>query len=81
MTKTINGVAYTTVSAIYGGETETQTALLIHDMADTDCNGDCIVTGYELPKDADDAQNILADTALTSDWTLDGGTGIYHIEA
>lgn len=42
-------------------------AILIHDVKDECCDGDCVVFDVELPEDESDARIILEETA-DSDW-------------
>ena len=44
-------------------------AILIHDMEDPFCDGDCVVFDAELPEDESDARILLEDTADSSEET------------
>lgn len=63
MTITINNTEYTAVTAILAsaGETNRRNAVYVHDLDDTDRNGDLLAFDYDLPADEGDAENILTD--------------------
>lgn len=58
-------IACTAIAASIG-DTERQTAVLVHDLNDEFRNGDFIAFGYDFPEDEEDARNILEDTSSHS---------------
>lgn len=62
-TITILNCEFTACTAIAAtiGDTERQTAVLVHDLKDEFHDGDFIAFGYNLPEDEEDAQNIIDD--------------------
>lgn len=62
------------------GEKEVQEALLIHEIKDEFCNGDCILFGYsedELTTD-EEIKIALTNNTPVSDWTYENGIFYAH---
>lgn len=69
MTRNFLRCEFTEVTAISGDFTDEgrRKAILIHDMEDECCDGDCVVFDAELPEDEYDARCLLEETA-DSNW-------------
>ena len=69
MTRRFSRCDYTEVTAISAEfpEDGRRKAILIHDIEDENCDGDCVVFDVDLPEDESAARNILEETA-DSDW-------------
>ena len=69
MTREFLGCEFTEVTAICADfpEEGRRKAILIHDINDECCDGDCVVFDAELPEDERDAEILLYETA-DSDW-------------
>lgn len=82
MKKIINNIEFTTIKAIAAVDSanDVQDALLMHDIEDEFCDGDCIVFGYEMPEDEADVDAIIGDpSSMASAFTV-GADCIYRAE-
>ena len=71
MKKVYNGYEFSecTAIALEAGDTTRQNAIFCHKIDDEFRDGDCVIFGYSLPADEEDAENILSDySAHSSDY-------------